>query len=140
MSRVGKKGFKMKIYSLLLDVKIFEKIRPSNSSKYLSIRLKKKYTMKLKHRKILENHRLKLNLNIDVKKITLWTTNFKETENPESYYKSEQNSDSKIQNQLFDSEIQEQINNGYGTCCFCREDCNICSQACGRCARNGGYL
>ena len=22
-----------------------------------------------------------------------------------------------------------------GTCCYCKDECNICSQACGRCAR-----
>lgn len=24
----------------------------------------------------------------------------------------------------------------YGSCCYCGDDCNICSQACGRCARS----
>ena len=27
--------------------------------------------------------------------------------------------------------------NVYGRCCFCHEQCNPCSQCCGRCARNG---
>ena len=27
----------------------------------------------------------------------------------------------------------------YGTCCFCGDLCNPCSQACGRCVRNGYY-
>ena len=28
----------------------------------------------------------------------------------------------------------------YNSCCFCGSACNIASQACGRCVRNGFYL
>ena len=31
------------------------------------------------------------------------------------------------------------IDDNQGSCCFCREPCNPCSQCCGRCARGGYY-
>ena len=31
------------------------------------------------------------------------------------------------------------IDNSIGKCCFCGGDCNPCSQACGRCARDLTY-
>jgi len=31
----------------------------------------------------------------------------------------------------------DELEKEYGICCFCGNECNICSQSCGRCVRNG---
>lgn len=40
-------------------------------------------------------------------------------------------------NTMNNAGVTNDMNNTYGVCCFCGDYCNACSQACGRCMRNG---
>lgn len=42
---------------------------------------------------------------------------------------------SKILNMLQEEDDKAKNDFSVGTCCFCKGECNPCSQACGRCAR-----